>query len=52
MLLEYTVMGVKKKRKAEPGQEEREGTVNSHFCQGILVKKSKETKGADGWRWS
>lgn len=42
----------KKKRKAEQGREEKEGTVNTHFCQGILVKKSKETKGADGWRWS
>lgn len=42
----------RKERKAEQGCEEREDTVNTHFCQGILVKKSKETKGADGWRWS
>lgn len=44
--------GKEKKKKQDRDEREREGAVNTHFCQDMPVKKSKETKAADGWRWS
>lgn len=59
-MLEYTVTlkkiqsKIKNNNKDEEKRDERKEKTQSIpiFCQGILVKKSKETKGADGWRWS
>lgn len=39
------------KKKSRDERKEKTQSIPI-FCQGILVKKSKETKGADGWRWS